>query len=174
MPVAINRDLRLPGSEFFSSRDPKSGICIHHTVGGSARSTFNWWRDDKKAIGTAFLIARDGTVHEVFDPNCWAWQFGLRWPREQKIAFEKRYIGIEIASEGGLTEHDGNLYCFDRISNRTLKNRDEAFDYGQSFRGYRYFDKYEPAQIDSLAELINDLSDQFNIPKQTPDGHYKY
>lgn len=174
MPVPINRDLRLPDTEYFPSRDPKSGICIHHTVGGSALSTFNWWRDDKNIVGTSYLIARDGTVHEVFDPNCWAWQFGLKWPREQKIAFEKRYIGIEIASEGGLIESEGNLYCFDRVSPRTLKNRNEAFDYGTVYRGYRYFDKYETAQIDSLTELINDLCSQFNITKHTPNDHYKY
>jgi N-acetyl-anhydromuramyl-L-alanine amidase AmpD len=174
MSISINRDLRLPDSEYFGNREDKSGICIHHTVGGSARSTFNWWRDDNKVIGTAYLIARNGTVHEVFDPNCWAWEFGLRWPSEQKIAFEKRYIGVEIASEGGLKESGGNLYCFDRISDRTLKNRDEAFDYGQMFRGYRYFDKYEPAQVDSLGELINDLCAQFNIPKETPAEHFKF
>jgi hypothetical protein len=113
-------------------------------------------------------------VNEVFDPNCWAWQFGLRWQQDQKTAFEKRFIGIEIASEGGLTESNGNLYCFDRIDNRTLKDRNEAFDYGKDFRGYRYFDKYEPAQIDSLSELINDLCNQFNISKDTPHDPFKY
>jgi len=174
MPVPINRDLRLPDSEYFPSRDPKTGICIHHTVGGSVRSTFNWWLADKATVGTAYLIARDGTVHEVFDPNCWAWQFGLKWQREQKIAFEKRFIGIEIASEGGLIESEGKLYCFDRISDRTEKNRIEALDYGKDFRGYRYFDKYEPAQVDSLTQLINDLCGQFNIPKTTPNDHYKF
>jgi len=174
MPISINRDLRLPDSEYFPSRDAKSGICLHHTLGGTARSTFNWWRDDRNHVGTAYIIARDGTVHEVFDPHCWAWQFGIRWPYDQKIAFEKRIIGIEIASEGGLKEHHGNLYCFDRINERTLKNRDEAFDYGEAFRGYRYFDKYEAAQIDSLCELVNDLCGQYNIPRQTPEDHYKY
>lgn len=174
MPVSINRDLRLPDSEYFGSRENKSGICIHHTVGGSARSTFNWWRDDKNIIGTAYLIAWDGTVHEVFDPDCWAWQFGLNWPAEEKIAFEKRFVGVEIASEGGLIENEGNLYCFDRISDRTLKKRNEAFDYGQIYRGYRYFDKYEAAQIDSLAELINDLCGQFHIPRETPVEHFQF
>lgn len=174
MPIEVNRDLRLPESEYFPGTQTKTGICIHHTVGGSARSTFNWWTMDKAMVGTAYIIAHDGTIHEVFDPAAWAWQFGLKWNREDKIRFEKRFIGIEIASEGGLIEHEGNLYCFDRVSDRTRKNRNEAFDYGQDFRGYRYFDQYEQAQIDSLTELITHLTDEFNIPKQTPDGHFKY
>ena len=39
-------------------------------------------------------------------------------------------MGIELASEGGLFEADGNLYSFDRISPKTLKPRPEAFDFG--------------------------------------------
>ncbi len=174
MPVNIDRSLRLPEGEFFPTAEPKSGICIHHTVGGSARSTFNWWRRDGQIVGTAYIIERDGTVFEVFDAQHWAYQFGLRWPRAQKIAFEKRFIGIELASEGGLIEVDGNLYCFDRVSPRTLKSRDEAFDYGREYRGYRYFDKYEPAQLDSLMELINDLCDRFNVPRRAPSGFFDF
>lgn len=174
MPVSFNRDLRLPESEYFPGAQTKTGICVHHTVGGSARSTYNWWLNDKAMVGTAYIIAHDGTIHEVFDPAAWAWQFGLNWNREQKIKFERRFIGIEIASEGGLIEQDGNLYCFDRVSERTRKNRDEAFDYGQVYRGYRYYDKYESAQIDSLTELINHLCEEFTIPKVTPADHFKF
>ncbi len=170
----INRNLRLPNGEYFHSGRPKTGIALHHTVGGSARSTFRWWRDDGHIIGTAYLIARDGTIHEVFDPHAWAWQFGLKWPREQKLQFEKRFIGIEIASEGGLIESDGNLYCFDRISERTRKNRSEVFDNEKDYRGYRYFDKYEDAQVDSVVALINDLCQEFNIKKQLPSDYLDF
>ncbi|MFC1569293.1 N-acetylmuramoyl-L-alanine amidase [bacterium] len=174
MPVQLKHNLKLPDSKYYHTHDIKSGICIHHTVGATARSTLDYWTNHEDNIGTAYIIARDGSIHEIFAPHCWASQFGLEWPREQKIAFEKRFIGIEIASEGGLKESDGKLYCFDRIAERTLKDRNEAFDYGELYRGYQYFDKYETAQIDSLTELINDLCAQFDIPKQTPADHYKF
>jgi len=167
----VDRSLRLPDGEYFASGSTKTGIALHHTVGGSARSSFEWWQRDGAVVGTAYLIARDGTIHEVFDPKAWAWQFGLRWPRQQKLAFEKRFIGIEIASEGGLLESDGNLYCFDRISERTRKNPDEAFDFGQDYRGYRYFDRYEDAQVDSVIALVNDLCQDFTIKKQLPQNY---
>lgn len=170
----INRSLRLPDDQYFHSGDTKTGIALHHTVGGSARSTFRWWRDDGHIIGTAYLIARDGTTHEIFDPKGWAWQFGLKWPRQQKLQFEKRFIGIEIASEGGLTESDGNLYCFDKICDRTLKDRADVFDYEKDYRGYRYFDKYEDAQVDSVVALINDLCQEFNIKKQLPSDYLDF
>lgn len=80
-------------------------------------------------IGTAYVIERNGIVFEAFEPQYWAWQFGLKsagWNYEDRVSFEKRFIGIEIASEGALKESDGKLYCYDRISSRTEKPRNEA------------------------------------------------
>jgi N-acetyl-anhydromuramyl-L-alanine amidase AmpD len=170
MAPRIDRTLRLPAEEFFGGPEQKTGIAIHHTVGGSAASTFNWWKNDSQMIGTAYIIERDGTVFEVFDPAAWAWQFGLRWGRATKIRFERRFIGIELASEGGLIESEGTLYCFDRISQRTAKRWEEAFDFGEDYRGYRYFDRYEEAQIDALLELVERLCIQFQIKRRVPDG----
>ncbi len=175
MTLRIDRSLRLPAGEFFETAESKSGIAIHHTVGGSATSTFNWWMQDRTKegsrlkVGTAFIIEGDGTVFEVFDPAAWAYQFGLEWPATKKLAFEKRFIGIEIASEGALIEHDGQLYCFDRVSERTRKARAEAFDFGRDYRGYRYFDRYEEAQVVALVELINELCDRFSIARRVPE-----
>jgi hypothetical protein len=139
-------------------------------VGGSVASTVNWWKQTADTVGTAYVIDGNGTItiYETFNPKFWAWQFGLNWPFDQKAAFEKRFIGIEIASEGGLIQQNGNLYCFDRISDRTLKKKNEAFDYGQDYRGYRFFDRYEPQQVDSVVELVNHLCNKFNIEKNIP------
>jgi hypothetical protein len=46
--------------------------------------------------------------------------------------------------------------------------REEAFDYLEHYRGYRYFDKYEPIQIDKLVLLINYLCDTCSIERQVP------
>ncbi len=47
MAVKINRSLRLPASQCFPGPKRKSGIALHHTVGGSAESTIWWWREDR-------------------------------------------------------------------------------------------------------------------------------
>lgn len=178
MPLQILKTLRLPVSEYIGNKTKKTGICIHHTVGGSAESTFNYWASDKSRIGTAFIIERDGRIFEVFDPECWAFQFGLQssagWNNDERYSFEARFIGIEIASEGALIESGGNLYCFGKVSTRTIKKRNEAFDYGSNFRGYRYFDKYEPAQIDSLIGLVKELCDKYKIEKNVPQDKLAY
>jgi N-acetyl-anhydromuramyl-L-alanine amidase AmpD len=172
--MTINRSFRLPDTDYFAGPFKKTGICIHHTVGGTAASTMDWWLRDGKQVGTAYIIDRDGTIYEVFDPKAWAWQFGLRWPVARKTPFERRFIGIEIASEGGLIESNGNLYCFDRVTDKTKKSREEALDYGKDYRGYRYFDKYETAQMNSLIELLNHLLSEFQIPRVHPDKPLAY
>ena len=175
MPVRIDRSLRLPATEYFPGAQLKSGIAIHHTVGGSAESTIRWWREDRtragrpSLTGTAYVVDRDGTVYEAFEPEAWAYQFGVTWPAAQRLAFERRFVGIEIASEGALIERDGSLYCFDRVSPRTLKPRSEAFDCGREYRGYRWFDRYEDAQLTAVGALVDELCDRLRIPRQFPD-----
>ena len=46
MAVHVDRSMRLPDAEFFPGAQQKSGIAIHHTVGGSATSTVEWWLAD--------------------------------------------------------------------------------------------------------------------------------
>ena len=156
--MKIDRSLRLPLDEYKSDVESKNLIVLHHTVGGSAISSFEWWLTDPKPIGTAYLIARDGTVHEVFPPECWAYHLGYGNRTD-----EKRSIGIELASEGALMERGGKLYCFDKVSQRT-RFADESFDLGYPWRGYQHFDVYEEAQLAAVIELVGELRLRFNVP----------
>jgi hypothetical protein len=163
MTVHVDRSLRLPVTEYFPVVQGKTGIAIHHTVCGSAHTTIDRWRHDQAADGgtshvaTAYIIDRNGTIYEVFDPGAWAWQFGLSWRDELRIPFEKRFVGIEIASEGGLAQP-----------------RAGAFDCGTDYRGYRWFDRYQPAQLEALGHLVDELCRRFAIPRVYPDKPFLY
>ncbi|MBI4500518.1 MAG: N-acetylmuramoyl-L-alanine amidase [Gemmatimonadetes bacterium] len=178
--MEINRTLRLPPSEYFPAKQEKSGIAIHHTVCRNARTAFESWNRDQGADGatshvaTAYLIDQDGAVFEIFDPAAWAWQFGLTWPDPARTDFEKRFIGVELASEGPLTERDGQLYAFGRITPQDLRPKTQAFDCGRDYRGYHWFTRYQPAQLVSLATLIGELCGRFDIPRVYPDSPFDY
>ena len=180
MTVHLDRSLRLPDDEYFAERERKTGIAIHHTVCGAAQTTIELWRNDRtprggrRRVATPYVIGRDGTVFEVFDPEHWAYHLGVRWPKAQRLAFEKRFIGIEIASEGALIERDDMLYAFDRVAPNTLRAKAQSFDYGQLYRGYRWFDRYEPAQLDALGRLVDELCGRFPIPRRYPDRPFDY
>ena len=49
----------------------------------------------------------------------------------------RRFIGVELASEGGLIEQQGKLYCFGQVSPRTRKPKKEAFDCGRAYKVQR-------------------------------------
>lgn len=167
--LGINRSLRLPPDQYMPSKSQKSLIVLHHTAGGSAKSTFDWWRTTSERIGTAYIVERDGTVYEVFDPSSWAYHLGVKGETE----IERRSIGIEIASEGGLTPGPGDLYAFGVVSERT-RFRGEVYDHGHSWRGFRHFASYTEPALLSVLGLVELLIQRFDIPRQTPAAELEY
>lgn len=166
--LVVDRSLRLvPAGGYVQEAYPKDLIVLHHTAGGSARSTFDWWQQTKERIATAYIVERDGTILEVFDPRHWAWHLGLKIPGSP---VDKRSIGIEIASEGGLTEKDGALFKF----GKHRVNKKDAYDHGTKWRGYRYFMRYTTEQIEAVALLTDHLCATFHIPRRTPKNHFDF
>lgn len=171
MPLKISRQLRLPETEYFQRRHPKNLIILHHTVGGSAKSTFTWWHTDRNhsglptRIGTAYIVGRNGVIFEIFPPECWAYHLGLKGMGGE---VDRRSIGIELASEGPLLSRGGKFYCFGRVSERT-EYRGTVFDYGREYRQqYRYFAAYTDKQIKATVRLVDHLIFRFHIPAVMP------
>lgn len=169
--MQVNETLRLLSGQFVAEPQDKDLIVLHHTVGGSAKSTFDYWNRSPERIGTAFIVDRDGTIYSTFPAECWAYHLGLKGASAAGGRHERRSIGIEIASEGALLESGGELYCFDIVSPRTHFARSKAFDLGYPWRGRRWFDLYEAAQLASVFELVEDLLTRFHIPRQTVRDH---
>jgi peptidoglycan hydrolase-like protein with peptidoglycan-binding domain len=156
----VDRSLRLSDAQYLQEEYPKDLIVLHHTAGGSARSTFNWWQEgDPKRIATAYIVERDGTILEVFDPRFWAFHLGLPGTGGR---VDRRSIGIELASEGWLEEGAGGLLAFGRPF------AGEVYDHGSEWRGQRYFAAYTPDQTASVIALVDHLCELFAVPRRTP------
>jgi N-acetyl-anhydromuramyl-L-alanine amidase AmpD len=162
--MEIDRSLRLPDDQFYRDALPKRQIHLHHTVGGSAKSTYWWWLKDPKRIGCAYIIERGGLIYEVFDPQYWCHHLGLKTPDNRSA--NELSIGIELASEGALTKKGDLLYCFDGM--RIFSG--ESVELPQEWRDYKYFDAYDEGQIISCIALVNYLCDRFCITKATING----
>lgn len=170
--LVVDRSLRLTtAGGYIQEAHPKDLIVLHHTAGASAASTVRWWQDTNDRIATAYIVERDGTILEVFDPRHWAFHLGLRGAGGR---VDRRSVGIEIASEGGLREEDGALYKFDQIKASHRVNKQDAYDHGTKWRGYRYFARYTTAQIDAVALLVDHLCATFHIPRRTPTAHFDF
>lgn len=169
---------------FYKTNLKKRRIALHHTVGGTAISTYNYWIEKNKnqdwSIGTAMIIERDGSIIQNFDNTNWAYQFGLldKWKYTSAMNFEASSIGIEIASEGpavavgagGLVFFHGGAYARQVEKGQKLWKAPAS-----SWRGYEYFDAYDDKQIDALIALLNKLFNKFDIPRVRPrDYDYCY
>lgn len=159
-----NTSLTLPVAQYYPTPVKKDLIVLHHTVGGSAKSTFDYWNANPEHIGTAFIVERDGTIFQCFPEDVWAFHLGLKHTHD----VDKRSIGIELASEGLLQKNGDSLYCFGRISERT-KYVGKVYDHGAEWRaGARYFAAYTPEQIESTVQLVDELMTRHNIPRCVP------
>lgn len=165
--MEFNKSLTLKPDQYYPEKNTKNLIVLHHTVGGSAKSTYDYWQEDPNHIATAFIVERDGTIYQTFDPNCWAHHVGSKDPRNTEL--NKRSIGIEIASEGALIKNKEMLYCFGVISQRTSWNK-PFVDLGRKWRDFQYFDVYDEPQLTSVIELVKYLREKFSIQNRFPDN----
>ena len=174
MDLKISKKFQLPDTQYFKTIEYKDLIVLHHTVGGTVESTFRWWQQTRERVGTAYVIEKNGTVYEFFNPQSWAFHTGVKGDCNQNNKFEKRSIGIELVSEGGLIEYKGKFYCFDRIS-KYSRFKDKVFDNEIVWREqYRYFSAYTEEQIESLSLLLNQLFESFYIPRFTLADYFSF
>lgn len=152
--------------EFVKEVHEKKQVVMHHTVSGdSVSGDINWWLKDKKRIGTCILIARDGTIHQVFSSKYWAYHLGENGKDHVKMGLPYRRndmnsIGIEIDSWGGLKKKDGKWYS----SAGTLIPDEKVQEYPKGFRGYYGFEKYTEEQIESVRQLLVFWNKTYSIP----------
>ena len=162
--------LRLPSRQYVGQVFPKNRIVLHHTVGGTAKSTADYWKETGDRVATAFIIERDGVIYQCFDPKYWAYHSGTG----SSDADNARSIGIELASEGALIEKAGALYKFNARRGNEV-HRSTVYDNKVPYRGYRYFDTYDEPQVQASIELVAYLLKLFpTIAQQTPKDHTGY
>lgn len=175
---------RLTSSQYTKQIFPKTQIFIHFTAGnGSAESTINWFEADTGTVATAFVIGRtDGKTHEAFNPDFWGFHLGIKGTNG---ALDKISIGIEICSWGPLTENNGKHYRYTDYDKKTKKNLwldknivpvSEVYTLPTEFRGYKHFEKYTDAQLDSLENLLKFLVKEYGISVQSSfdDSWFEY
>jgi len=92
----INKDFRLPLSEYYSEIVTKNQIYLHHTVGGTGRSSLMWWIQDPRKVGAAYLVERDGTVYETFPPERWIHHLGIKADFNRKVNMNQLLLNFAV------------------------------------------------------------------------------
>jgi N-acetyl-anhydromuramyl-L-alanine amidase AmpD len=168
--IPIDRTtMRLPEGQYIGEPKPKNLIVLHFTAGTTARSAFNTWMADSLRIATAYVVDTDGTVYELFDPQCWAYALGIKG--QPGYPNEKRAIQIEIANVGPLKRR-GDLLCWwppDNAFQTRWCHLDEDHKYAKaSHRGCDYYARFPDIQFLAVGNLVKYLCERFQIPNQIP------
>ena len=180
-------DNLLSDDEYIKKETHKETIYLHHTAGGSRPDwTIGGWEKDfvkdKKGnaildehgnpkplkVGTAYVIGRksstsnetiwDGKILRAFDDKFWAYHLGISSSKNEDL--NSKSIGIEICNYGPLTlGKDGKFYNY---VNKPIFDS-EVVELSKPFRGYKYYEKYTDAQIDSTYKLIKYLQNKWGI-----------
>lgn len=179
-------DCLLKDDEYIKKETQKETIYLHHTAGGSRPdwSIGGWEKDYVKdkvgnivydtngnpkslKVGTSYVIGRksstsnetlwDGKILRSFDDKFWAYHLGISIKNEE---LNSKSIGIEICNYGPLTlGKDSRFYNY---VNKPI-NDEDVVELDKSFRGYKYYEKYTEAQIDSTYKLIKYLQNKWAI-----------
>lgn len=149
-------------SQFYPNAHDKKYICLHHTCGSTAEGAIAWWLKTPEKVGTAFIIDKDGTVHQCFDSAHWAYQYGLKSANRNDL--EKASIGIELVNEGGLYNRAGKYFT---DWNKEFKGNVTT---SASWRGYKSWADYTDAQYAALAELLKFLADKHDLELKLNDN----
>lgn len=167
---AIDRErFRLPPSQYVQEETPKDLVMLHFTAGSNAQGAYQSWIGTDARVATAYILDRDGTVYELFDPSFWAFHLGIKGAASANFKHDKRSIGIEIVNVGPLKERDGKLCWWPNDFGAPWCSPAEADKFVRaSYRGFTHFAAFTEAQYQSLKPLVAHLCGRFQIPAHIP------
>jgi N-acetyl-anhydromuramyl-L-alanine amidase AmpD len=159
-----------PLNQYFPEITEKSQIVLHHTVSGdNVDGDINWWIQTPERVATCVIIARDGTIHTLYRSETWAHHLGIKTWIFKKFnissygankKLNQGSIGLELDSWGGLVKRNSKYY---RTGDKEI-SEDKVVDYGREIRGFRYYEKYTDAQIESVRYLLKYWNNKYKIP----------
>ncbi len=171
-----------PDREYYHDKVKKSQIVLHHTAsGGTPHGDIRYWEGDKtpngniRHVATPVIVGRDGAVFRLYSSSKWAHHIGVKHHvfdqhGIKRNAFNKSIsnntwlnmtsVGCEIDSWGGLIKRGSSYYNW--VGGRVPY--EDVIHYPNGFRGYKYYEKYTPEQIESTRLLLQYWGDYYRIP----------
>jgi hypothetical protein len=148
---------KLPDNNYLRPEAIKKQIVLGHT-GTWGMNHFTKWitrlngRYQKTA---AFTIDVAGTIFNHFDPIYSSNLIG-------KADIDKKSIIILLENEGWLA-HDPEINQFSNWVGHIYNNPEKVFE--KRWRSYQFWAPYTEEQFESAIQLVNQLCDEFFIPK---------
>jgi N-acetyl-anhydromuramyl-L-alanine amidase AmpD len=168
---------------FMEDRFPKERVVLHFTMGNIFSDAVAL---TKQRVSVPFLIARDGSIYNLFSSRAWSWHLGLgavgKAPDgRNNTYYSQRSVGIELSNYGPLTRVGNNLETY--YSRRgggpvqiycSIDDKEHYHELPEGYRGFKYFASYTSAQYESLIILLRYLTATYDIPREFLDPASRY
>ncbi len=161
---------------FFEEMIPKKRIVLHFTA-GHLKGDLNQLTQQDYHVSVPFVIARNGTIFQLFSSKYWSHHLDMTSNNPDKI-YDKEAVAIELSNYGYLNKVGQDLETiYSRLKNKdtgkvgpvdiyTSINEADAYnETNQPFRDKTFYASYTDAQMKSLIKLVRWLSDKYSIPK---------
>lgn len=166
--LKIIQQLLPPNQYVQDSKFKVQQVYLHHTAGGTAQSTINYWLSNKERISTHYIIDRDGTIYQCIPlEKAWGYHLYVASPgnkidrKYKKLGskYDAQSIGIELASYGYVNFIDGKFVNYVG----KLIHHDRVVKLDKPCKGYSYWEDYTEDQVKALELLLLHLLQEYPI-----------
>lgn len=187
----INSNYLLNNDCYFPQTTPKDMVLLHFTAGPTALPAIQTFskpvvvppsaanpKGEKYPVSTQYVVDKDGTIYKLFEEAYWSYHLGIQGSASENHRHDKRSVAIEIANVGPLRVRGDQLcywppitpqglpafkspYCSMADSSRYVRLR-------TPYRGETYFAAFPAAQVEAVANLVDDICTRLKIPKILP------
>jgi N-acetylmuramoyl-L-alanine amidase len=149
-------------SFYYPQVAPKQRIALHFTAGYLKGDMHQLSLPDNH-VSTPFVIARDGTIYQLFSSKYWSYHLG-KGAAGGNEPMSRGSVAIELSNVGPLKLRNSTL--FDPYGSEYCKECDSSayVKLPSPYRGYTYFATFTAQQYSSLKVLLQYLSTTYSIP----------
>lgn len=143
---------------YIKTKTNKRAIVLHGTYSGNAKGTINWLKTgSQKGVAVHYVIGEGGDIYKLFPESYFAYHCGANFRTLSRQSF-----GIEITNWLSLQKRQNKKYY--TWTNKIISS-DEVLQTPE-WRGYRYWQKINEKQLQSIYLLVRYLCNQYNIQKK--------
>jgi N-acetyl-anhydromuramyl-L-alanine amidase AmpD len=148
---------------FYDEKVKKERIALHHTAGYLKSDLRALMSKQRGKVSTNFVIARDGTIYQLFSSAAWSYHMGRGALGGNKKGSSSS-IGVELSNFGWLVEKGDELHTIYGSAFCKKSETDLYTKLDQPYRGHSYYAGFPDAQINSLIVLMRYLNKSYKIP----------
>lgn len=139
-------------------------MVVYHFTAGLMPGCEQWLNFQTKKVNVPYILCKDGTINEYFNPKYWAYHTG--------VGKCKNSIGLEIECWGNLSMVDGLFLPWTKKKNQAVSP--ERVLHTNLFHNFEWWEMLTHKQVIALADWTEFIIDEFPIESLITHAEINY